>query len=71
MRLFATQEAGTNGQLALALAIATLRRLPPSDVEAALNEAARLLPGGAGRTNAEARQLMQGLREYFGLPPGA
>jgi hypothetical protein len=69
MKLFATREAAANGQLALALAIATLKHLPPETVKAALNEADRLLPGGAGRTDAEARELMNGIREYFGLMP--
>lgn len=70
MKLFASKEANANGQLALALVIAVLKQLPPRDVEAALMEAARLLPGGAGRTDSEAKELLGGVREYFGLLPG-
>lgn len=54
IRMFAVNELAANGQLALALAIAALERLPPMQVEQALNEAERILPDNKGRTDNEA-----------------
>lgn len=70
---FANQEPDANGQLALALVVALMKRLFPEHLDGSglaevLRQAGALLPKGPGRRDVEARQLLEGVRAELGNP---